>query len=793
MSWYIDRRTDGSFALYIDGDLQFDSSDEAIYHESLALPALSLASKMTSGNIRVLICGGGDGLALRECLRFPGVDSVDLVDCDPDIVHLGRTQFAELNRGAFEDCRVNVHIKDAWDYVREAADYDVALCDFTVPRRAEDSRVFSVEWYGHVRTVLAPGGVAAFNTVSPQVTPEAFWCLHKTIRAAGLNTLPYRVCIPSFRDHGYGAWGFMLASRQPLLQGDLRKMECPIETSQADLEKLWRGARFTRKERLIESRVPVHSVANPCLVRILRDPDGALAHPFNSAQTQTAEPFDLGPLMGAIPIAHPYHTREMIETLAQQIVGTICALDIRRLVDALLHKARRLPKDFLSELRKLRDFLRTNAPSLDAFRTWSYRLFAALVITMTLANAISPDNAFAKGSGSLGHASMSRGYSGGFGGGRGSGHTFTGSSASASGGGIFGGGPRISGSGFRGSYGRGGMTDIYGYSYRPRYYFYCGGGIYHSHPRYVAVGHSGSPAPPPEKHQALFVADDDMMVLDSGDVVITLSDTAYLLVTGGTVALMSSKIGDPLVPLYPDPNLFNAIDQEVHGQQAFSRKEEAARRDWVSWVGWTSSMFPAVADDKRELRNLQDLNKRLDAALIRKGHPPQGAYPSKAASDQVELFVSGFLLPDNTIALRQPNDDWLYTDGKQVWSSSKPGLKQACHPELSAVLKSVLTKLRKELAADVASDDADLRTLEQDRRSLQSDYDSYNGIYRSYGFDPNYEVDYGTDSIPVTRAISRTEQDLAQNQADINETAVGKLKSQQDLERVVSALDVFGK
>src|SRR5205814_2172978 len=136
------------------------------------------------------------------------------------------------------------------------------------------------------------------------------------------------------------------------------------------------------------------------------------------------------------------------------------------------------------------------------------------------------------------------------------------------------------------------------------------------------------------------------------------------------------------------------------------------------------------------------------AALFRKGRPPQGTFPSKASPGQVELFVGGFLLPDNTVALRQPNDDWLYTDGKQLWYSSKPSVKQPCHPELAAALKSILTKLRKELAADVASDDADLKTLDQDRRSLQSDYSSYNSIYQTY-YDPNYEVDYGTGSLPV--------------------------------------------
>src|SRR4051812_23304420 len=112
MGLHLDERADGGFALYIDGDFQFDTADEAIYHESLALPALCLARQARPDGLRVLICGGGDGLALRECLRFPGVASVDLVDYDPSIVELARTRFAEVNASAFEDARVTVHFRD---------------------------------------------------------------------------------------------------------------------------------------------------------------------------------------------------------------------------------------------------------------------------------------------------------------------------------------------------------------------------------------------------------------------------------------------------------------------------------------------------------------------------------------------------------------------------------------------------------------------------------------------------------------------------------------------------------
>src|SRR5688572_8064963 len=104
MGRHLDERADGSYALFIDGDLQFDTRDEALYHEALALPALCLARPMFSeAGLRVLICGGGDGLALRECLRFPDVTRIDLVDYDPNVVEMGRTRFADQNNASFHD------------------------------------------------------------------------------------------------------------------------------------------------------------------------------------------------------------------------------------------------------------------------------------------------------------------------------------------------------------------------------------------------------------------------------------------------------------------------------------------------------------------------------------------------------------------------------------------------------------------------------------------------------------------------------------------------------------------
>lgn len=828
MNLHLDERADGSCAFFIDGDLQFDSRDEAVYHESLALPALCLARSSGGDGLRVLICGGGDGLALRECLRFPGVAQTDLVDYDPEVVALGRTRFASLNADAFADPRVTVTLADAWEFLANATQpYDIILCDFTVPRRPEETRVFTAEWYARVGAALAPQGVAAFNAVSPQATPEAFWCLNRTVRTSGLFPLPYRVCIPSYRAQGYGVWAFLLAAHAPLRQAHLRAITCPVPTRQTDLTRLWRGARFSRAERRLLRRIPVHTLDQECLLRLLLNPaPGRQAvRKGQPLLPPAAEPYDLDPLLQAIPITHPYHTRLMVETLAAQVAGTVRNLDMQRLVDALLRRVADLPRGLVEELRRLRDFLRQRAPRLESLGAWAYKLFATLVVLLTLANAIAPDNAFAKGSFGLGHSGMSRGFSSSFTGARGYGSTSTGGFRSSfggtrgygggiesqgmpSGGGFrssfggtrgYGGGtvsstpePPLTGLGFRRGYAHGEATDIYGYPYRARVFLYGDSGAWHVHSNYVVTGGARSQAPP-EEHQALFVADDDMLVLDNGDVVVTLSDAAYLLLTGGTVALMSSKATDPLLALYPDPDLFQRLRAQLQDQQVTVQREAAARLDWLSWAGWTGALFPAVADDRTELRNLDDLNRKLTAASTRLGTPSPSHLPNKLGTEAVELFFGCFLLPDNRFTLCGADGYWLTTDGRQLTSEKLGEPARPCPPALSAALQSVLPKLQKEFAADIASDDNDLRQLATERAGLQNDLAQYQSIYTANGYQGDYEVDYGTEEIPVSDAIARTQRDLDQNTQDTARTQAERDRLVADLQRLQSALGRFGK
>ena len=222
-------QTDEATQLFIDGELQFDSRDEAVYHECLALPAVALAQQRFGDGLSILICGGGDGLLLREVLKFNSVAKVGLVDIDSEVVDFASSQLRELNQSSFQDGRVSVHIADAWQYVEQNGEkHHVILSDLTVPQVLSATRMHSRQWYGALSKILYQGGVIAANTVSPSQSPEAYWSVLNSMRAANLFVRPYRIAMPSFRSCGYGPdWGFAIGSNRTIEKSALLSIDLP--------------------------------------------------------------------------------------------------------------------------------------------------------------------------------------------------------------------------------------------------------------------------------------------------------------------------------------------------------------------------------------------------------------------------------------------------------------------------------------------------------------------------------------------------------------------------------------
>lgn len=209
--------------LYLNGHLQFSSVDEARYHESLVHVAMAAARQRQ----RVLVLGGGDGLAVREILKHKEVNSVDLVDLDPEIVALfqKREMLTQLNKNSLLDPRVQVHTVDAVKFLEDSRQrWDVVLIDLPDPSSPSLARLYSQSFYKLLSHHLSPQGVFVTQATSPFYAAEAFWCIADTIgkQLPEYQVLPYHVNVPSF-----GEWGFVLASRG---QVDTQRLKVTVPT-----------------------------------------------------------------------------------------------------------------------------------------------------------------------------------------------------------------------------------------------------------------------------------------------------------------------------------------------------------------------------------------------------------------------------------------------------------------------------------------------------------------------------------------------------------------------------------
>lgn len=199
--------TGPSVRLYLNGRLSASARDEFRYHEALVHPA------MAGPHGRVLVLGGGDGLALREVLRYGDVRSVTVVELDPELVRLARTDpgLSALNRHSFADPRARVVIADAFDWLRlqphpraghdDRDAYDVIISDLPAPCVSRSAKLYSEEFYGLVSGLLAPGGRLVVHVGPPG---GKSWTVDATVRAAGLRTV----------DYWTGGSAFVLAARE---------------------------------------------------------------------------------------------------------------------------------------------------------------------------------------------------------------------------------------------------------------------------------------------------------------------------------------------------------------------------------------------------------------------------------------------------------------------------------------------------------------------------------------------------------------------------------------------------
>ncbi len=202
----------GGVRLFLNGNLQFHSRDEYRYHEALVHPAMAAQGAPK----QVLVLGGGDGMALREVLKYASVERVTLVELDPHMTRLFATQplLRQLNADSLLSPKVQVVNADAFTWLEQhAGSFDVIVVDFPDPTNFSLGKLYTTSFYQLVDEHLSASGYAVIQTTSPLIARKSFWTVATTLEAVGLTATGYHAHVPSF-----GEWGFTLASRRPYKQ-----------------------------------------------------------------------------------------------------------------------------------------------------------------------------------------------------------------------------------------------------------------------------------------------------------------------------------------------------------------------------------------------------------------------------------------------------------------------------------------------------------------------------------------------------------------------------------------------
>jgi spermidine synthase len=205
--------------LLLDGAVQVTSADEFMYHEMMAHVPL-----MAHGDpADVLIIGGGDCGLAEEVLKHRRVKSLTQVEIDASVVDFARQHFGEFNAPVFDDPRFSVEIGDGSAFARETdRRFDVVLVDSTDPA-GPGAVLFTREFYGNLKRILKPGGIAVTQNSVPFLQKNEFVAGFGALASVFPVARPYVVAVPTYFG-GFMTLGWASDSEQAL-QVDQKTLE----------------------------------------------------------------------------------------------------------------------------------------------------------------------------------------------------------------------------------------------------------------------------------------------------------------------------------------------------------------------------------------------------------------------------------------------------------------------------------------------------------------------------------------------------------------------------------------
>lgn len=192
--------------LVLDGTVQTTIEDEFVYHEMIThVPLYTHAEPK-----RILVIGGGDGGTIKEILKHPTVESVELVEIDERVVQVSKKYLPEISY-ALNDPRVKINIRDGIEHIKNInTKYDIIIIDSTDPIGPAEG-LFTYDFYSNINKKLTDTGILIAQTESPFFNKELIKNVFKNISSIFPIAKLYLANIPTYPS---GLWSFTIGSKK---------------------------------------------------------------------------------------------------------------------------------------------------------------------------------------------------------------------------------------------------------------------------------------------------------------------------------------------------------------------------------------------------------------------------------------------------------------------------------------------------------------------------------------------------------------------------------------------------
>ncbi len=201
----------------LDGVTMLNERWEFTYHEMIAhVPMFSHENPKD-----VLVIGGGDGGTVREVLKHPSVERVDLVEIDPDVVEICK-KYLPSTASKLNDAKVSIYNEDGKNFVmRKHLEYDVIIVDSTDPYKGAGKSLFTENFYAACRDALKENGVFSAEAENPVYDGKEMERCFEEMKKAFPIVRPYKAFVPMYPS---GFWVFAYASKnvEPTIKNESR-------------------------------------------------------------------------------------------------------------------------------------------------------------------------------------------------------------------------------------------------------------------------------------------------------------------------------------------------------------------------------------------------------------------------------------------------------------------------------------------------------------------------------------------------------------------------------------------